>query len=127
MAQTQDEDEILQLESRRYEAMVRGDLAALDTILSADLTYTHSSALLDTKAQYMATLGSGQVQYASITPQEVRVRVYGACAVVTGVALLHIKVRGQDSRFRIRYTDVWIKQHDRWQMVALQSTRLPEN
>ena len=126
MPPTQDEQEILQVENRRYEAMVQGDLTALDAVLSADLTYAHSSAVLDTKAQYMATLASGQLQYVSITPQEVQVRCYGSCGVVTGIALLHIQLHGQDRRFRIRYTSVYVKQQDCWQMVALQSTGLPD-
>jgi ketosteroid isomerase-like protein len=126
MPPTQDAQEILQVENRRYEAMIKGDLAALDAVLSAELTYAHSNGVLDTKAQYMATLASGQLQYISITPQEAQVRCYGACSVVTGIALLHIQLHGQDRRFRIRYTSVYIKQQDRWQMVALQSTGLPD-
>lgn len=126
MPPTQDEQEILHVENRRYEAMTQGDLAALDAVLSADLTYMHSGGSLDTKAQYMATLASGQLQFVSITPQEVQVRGYGACGVVTGIALLHIKRHGQDRRFRIRYTSVYIKQQDRWQMVAFQATGLPD-
>lgn len=126
MSLTQDEQEILQVENRRYEAMIKGDLAALDAVLSADLTYTHSNAVLDTKAQYIASLASGQFQYVSITPQEAQVRCYGACGVVTGITLLHIQVQGQERRFRIRYTSVYIKQQGRWQMVALQSTDLPD-
>ena len=127
MAHTQDDErDIAQCELQRYEAMVQGDLAKLSAVLSEDLTYAHTTGVLDTKAQFIAALASGQLKYESITPEERTVRVYGAVGIVTGTARMGVKVRGQQASFRIRYTTVYIKLHDRWQMVAWQSTRLPE-
>ena len=127
MASQQDQQEILQLEDFRFKAMVLGDLLALDKVLSEDLTYTHTSGVLDSKAQLIASLESGQRHYESITPQDVQVRVYGSVGVVTGVSLMRTKGRGRNeaSSFRIRFLDVYVKKLDLWQLVAWQSTRLP--
>ena len=59
MASQQDQQEILRLEDFRFKAMVRGDLLALDKVLSEDLTYTHTTGALDSKAQLIASLESG--------------------------------------------------------------------
>ena len=45
-------------------------------------------------------------------------RVYGTAGIVTGTAGMAIQVRGQEASFRIRYTAVYIKLDDRWQIVA---------
>jgi ketosteroid isomerase-like protein len=126
MADSDDERDIMQCDDRRFKAMVRGDLAALRMALVDSLTYTHSSGVLDTKTQFLASLTLGQLSYKSIIPEARSVRVYGGAGIVTGTARMEITARGQDTRFRIRYLAVYVKAQDRWQLVAWQSTRVPD-
>jgi ketosteroid isomerase-like protein len=126
MADSDDERDIMQCDDRRFKAMVRGDLATLRMALADDLTYTHSSGQHDTKAQFLGSLTLGQLSYKSIIPEARSVHVYGRAGIVTGTARMEITARGQDSRFRIRYLAVYVKAQDRWQMVAWQSTRVPD-
>ncbi len=116
----------MQCDDRRFKAMVRGDRAALRMVLSDQLTYTHSSGRHDTKAQFLASLGMGQLSYKSIIPEARAVRIYSGVGIVTGTARMEITARGQDAHFRIRYLAVYIRAEDRWQMVVWQSTRVPE-
>jgi ketosteroid isomerase-like protein len=125
MTNQQAEQEIRQRELRRFEAMLRVDVAALDDILSEDLTYTHATGVFETKAEFIAKLKSGQVKYESLVPEDMRVRVYGTTGVVTGLARVKVQVKGEHLSFQLRFTDVYVKQGDRWQMVAWQATRLP--
>ena len=46
-------DEILALENRRIEAMLKGDVQTLEEILADDLIYTHTTARLDDKASFI--------------------------------------------------------------------------
>ena len=48
-------DEILALEDRRIEAMLKGDVQALEEILADDLIYTHTTARLDTLLTFIST------------------------------------------------------------------------
>jgi ketosteroid isomerase-like protein len=125
MTDQQAEQEIRQREARRFEAIVRGDAAALDDILSDDLSYTHATGVHETKAEFLAKLKSGQLKYESFAPEDVRVRIYGTTGVVTGVARVKVQVKGEPLSFPLRFTDVYVKQGGRWQMVAWQATRLP--
>jgi len=125
MSNQQAEQEIRQQEARRFEAIVRGDLATLEGILSDDLTYTHATGVFETKAEFLGKLKSGQVKYESFAPQDIRVRVYGTTGVVTGVARVKVQVKGELLQFQLRFTDVYVKKDDRWQMVAWQATRVP--
>jgi ketosteroid isomerase-like protein len=116
--------EILDLESRRFHAMQEVDVATLNEILSDDLTYTHSNGWQQTKAEVIGVLGSGELKYLSITTRDLKVRVYGESAVVTGHAMVRIKARGEEETLNICYLDVYVKQEGRWQMVAWQSARV---
>ncbi len=120
------EKAIRQLENRRFQAMIEADTAALDTILADDLTYTHTNGWVDTKEQFIGWLESGELNYESISTDSVRVRVYAAAAVVTGQAAVKIKGNGQEKNLQIRFIDVYVKRNAHWQMVAWQSTRLPQ-
>ena len=120
------EKAIRELETRRFQAMIEADTAALDTILAEDLTYTHTSGWVDTKEQFIGWLESGELNYQSISTDSVTVRVYAAATVVTGQAAVKIKVNGQAKNLHIRFIDVYVKRNAHWQMVAWQSTRLPQ-
>ena len=61
------------------------DYAALDRLLADDLTYTHSTAKVDTKATYLELLLSGRTRYQSLEPADVQIRIYGTTGVVTGI------------------------------------------
>lgn len=120
------EREILQLENRRFDAMTRADATALDRILADELSYTHSTGRLDSKAAFIASLKSGQLKYESISTQDVRVRVIGDAGVVTGRALMKVRSGAQSMSMLVRFTDVYLKRDGRWQMIAWQSTRLAQ-
>jgi ketosteroid isomerase-like protein len=119
------EREIRELETQRFRAMERVDVAALNRILSDDLIYTHANGLQQTKAELIGVLGSGDMKYESITPgDDIRVRIYNQAAVVTGRASIKIRAHGEEQTFKLCYLDVYVKQDSRWQMVAWQSSRV---
>jgi ketosteroid isomerase-like protein len=119
-------DDVQAAEKKRFAAMIAGDLDTLGALLADELTYTHSSGRVDTKVQFLDSLRTGRQKYFAIAPEDTAVRVFGDTAVSTGQSAMHVSAGGQESRFRIRFTDVWVRRGGRWQMVAWQSTRLPE-
>jgi hypothetical protein len=119
-------DAVREAETRRERALVTADYAALDQLLGDDLTYTHSTARVDTKASYLAPLLSGRTRYTSLTPEDIQVHTYGTAAVITGVLRSVALVAGKESRTNMRFTNFWIERGGHWQMVAWQSTKLPD-
>lgn len=118
---------ILVLEERRFAAMMSRDIPALRDILADDLTYTHSSGQLETKEQLLESIASGSFQYLAILPEgSFRVRMYGDAAVVTGQGTFRVRAGGEERSLKLRFTDVYVSRDGRWQMVAWQSTRLPD-
>tara|TARA_B100001123_G_scaffold293474_1_gene327113 strand:- start:6201 stop:6551 length:351 start_codon:yes stop_codon:yes gene_type:complete len=115
-------EEIIALENKRIEAMTSGDLKALDEILADDLIYTHTTARIDTKASFIDAIKTGRSNYKAMDRTDVQVRDFGDTAVVTG----HADIQVGDNRFQARYLDVYAKRNGSWQMVAWQSTRVPD-
>lgn len=120
------EKEVAQLEDQRIDATIRGDVTALERLFADDLTYIHSSGRPDTKASFIDDVRSGRLRYLGITVEERSVRVGADAAIVTGISAMHVAARGQEMRFRIRFTLVWMRRPAGWQFVAWQSTRLPD-
>ena len=120
------EAEVLQADDRRFEAMRKEDWPALDAALADDLTYVHSTARLETKAEHVGNLRAGKPHYRGIAPRDRTVRVNGNVGIVTGVSEMHVERDGKDNRFTVRYLAVYAKTNAQWRMIAWQSTRVPD-
>jgi hypothetical protein len=69
---------------------------------------------------------SGATVYTSVTPSEVKAHDLGNTVVLTGSARIGVVSQGRPNSFAVRFTDVWSNKGGQWQLVAWQSTRLPE-
>jgi ketosteroid isomerase-like protein len=119
------ERHVLALDRGWADAMVRGDVAALERLFDDDMIVTSGSGAVRGKA--------GELEDVRPTPdlktyffntEDRRVRVYGDAAVLTGHARWRINFKGRDIDNERRYTSVYAKRGGRWRMVALQLTRL---
>ena len=123
---TATETDVLNADDRRFEAMRKGDWAALTLALADDLTYVHSTARLESKAEHIANLRGGKPHYRGIAPRERKARVHGNVGIVNGVSEMHVERDGKEQRFTVRYLAVYAKSGSNWQMIAWQSTRVPD-
>src|SRR2546427_4514484 len=117
--------EALGADDRRFEAMRKGDWAALDAALADDLTYVHSTARLESKKEHMDNLRAGKPHYRGIAPRERRARVHGNIGVINGVSDMPVGNAGKEQRFTIRYLAGYAKTGDKWRVIAWQSPRAP--
>ena len=125
-APTSTEAAVLTIDDRRFEAMRNEDWAALDAALADDLTYVHSTARLETKKEHIANLRAGKPHYRGIAPRDRTARVHGNIGIVNGVSEMHVERDGKAQRFTVRYLAVYAKASAGWQMIAWQSTRVPD-
>lgn len=120
------EADVLRADDNRFEAMRKEDWDALDNALADDLTYVHSTARLESKAEHVANLRARRPQYRGIAPRDRKIRVHGGIGVVNGVSEMHVENAGKEQRFTVRYLAVYAKTGDAWRMIAWQSTRVPD-
>jgi len=116
---------VLEAQDRRFAATVAADLDALGRILADDVTYTHSSGVVESRAEYLEALKSGKYRYRSMAPEERRVRVFSDVAVVTGACRVLVQASGRERDIRLRFTEVYLRRDGAWRMVAWQSTLIP--
>ena len=117
--------EILALEDKRYAAMTSNDLATLEALFHDEMIYTHSSAVVDTRASYLEALRSGKTRYKTAKRFEEKVRFAGDTALVTGRAEFEVELNGNPKTLRLRFLNVWTKTPAGWKFIAWQSCSLP--
>jgi hypothetical protein len=125
LSQTSAESVVAEIETQRFAAFVSKDYTYLDKVLADDLFYCHSNALIDTKSSLIQSLKDGKLTYQEMTPEEIKVRIYGKTAVITGLCAAKVLSNGQQINTKFRFTDVYVKNKVGWQMVSWQSLRLP--
>src|SRR5207244_5199058 len=119
-------DEALKAEHARYAAQTSNDFAAMDKLFGNDLTYNHSSAASDDKANYIDAMRSGRTKYRKMTPNgDLKTRTYGCLAIITGTAVYEVTSGGQDRTVPLRFTAIWAKRPSGLEFVSWQSTGIP--
>jgi len=113
---------VMNAENEFKTAVIKADRAALEKILSPDLSYTHSSAKTQTKAEFIQDATGGATKYESIEFENTKLRQYGTTIVVTHDAVIKTV---QTGTMKLYVTEVWAQQAGRWQMVSRQATKLP--
>jgi uncharacterized protein (TIGR02246 family) len=114
--------EIKQLEEARNQAILRGDAAALARMTADDYTFITLKGELRTKADIVKGFSSGSFTYQSRSISDLKIRVYGEAAIVTGRSVQEGTENGKDYSGNYRFTRVYVKQHGAWKTVALQTT-----
>lgn len=118
------EREIEKLETERAAAVVKGDVATLDKETSDDYTFISANGQMSDKSQTLNSIKSGDTKLTADDLSDLRVRVYGDTAVVTGKADVKGTVRGQNAPGQILFTRVYVKKYGRWHSVAFQQTKV---
>jgi hypothetical protein len=116
-------DEALKAEDARYAAQTKSDFDALERPYGDDLVYV--SAVVDSKASYIERQRSG-LHYRVMKPSDVKVRVFGCLAIITGRGDYEVTQNGQDSSPHLLFTAVWAKRGPNAQFVSWESTPIPK-
>ena len=111
-------EELLAAEARHRTAIGDRDWAALAQLLAADMTYTHTTGLHQTRDEYLAYLPSTTPRTQARGP--LTVRRYEDVALLTGIL---INLKGA-VRVEIQVLQVWRRQQGEWLLVASQATRV---
>jgi ketosteroid isomerase-like protein len=115
------EQTLTQLEHDWTNAALKKDAAALGKILADDWVGQGPTGT-ETKAQTLADLKSGDNKLDSQTLSDIKVRVFGNTAIVTGSDDEKSSYKGKDTSGHYVWTDVFVKRNGRWQAVSSQGT-----
>jgi ketosteroid isomerase-like protein len=116
------EKEVAKLSKQMTDALVKGDMTFLGGVMADDWMIITGDGLALDKSQLLKEVKDGTVKYEALDKPEMKVRVYGDAAVVTGRAQSKIKVRGQEVGGADRFTEVYARQGGKWRCVSTQVT-----
>ena len=125
-AQTQNatQQEVLNAYRALDQTQVTKDRATMERLMADDYLYTHSNGTVANKAQDIAETISPDSKWTAVKSDDLKVRVYGDVAVITGLGTLTGSAKGYQPGPR-RFTDLWVRRNGRWQSIGGQSTLVP--
>ncbi len=99
--------------------MLASDVEELDALIADDLLFVGPTGELATKAMDVELHRSGDTQFRELAPRELDVRVWSDdFALASAKIFLSGTFSGHDFAGDCRYTRVWRKKDNRWQIVG---------
>jgi ketosteroid isomerase-like protein len=110
--------EIRSLELKMLDCYMHREVEVFAAVLDEDFVITFEDGSTYSKTGYLSYSASSSTHVAVAEIPEMKVRMHGDTAIVTGV----YHENGVDNRktydYRDRFTDVWMKKSGKWRLVA---------
>jgi hypothetical protein len=127
-AQTKDTDkyadvhELERLEQVWNDAHEHGDADTLEKLWADDMEVAVPKMPVMTKADVLKFARSGRMKFLLYKTSDVRVRIYGNAAVVTGRLERKRSMNGQDVSDDWRFTKTYVREGGQWLVVAFHAS-----
>ena len=120
------EGDIKKLVADYAAGMAKNDAAAFDKITNDNFMFVSNDGSVQTKAERLASMKSGETKYESLTYEDLNIRVKpdGEAALVIGKATVKGTNMGKPIDGVNRVTQVWGKMKDGWKLISLQATAI---
>jgi ketosteroid isomerase-like protein len=107
-------------------AQFAADAKALDALCATELSYSHSSGVVEDKATFIANSTNGKSKYLSLEYQDTKIRVVGPAAIVRfhWVGEQEAVADGKKSSTNLHILMNWQKQGTDWKLLSRSATKL---
>lgn len=125
---SRDETDIRAALRKWADAVKVRDQKALDALFADDLFITDYNGGTRGKKEELEVLKPSEtMKTISVTNDNIVVRIFNKSktAVVTAVVKMIFEMDGKQTPMAMRYTSVWEKRKGNWQIVVLQTARVP--
>ena len=112
------EFKILRLESQWNTAYKRSNVSAMNSLLADDFIITEEDGSTFSKPGYIAHNGNDSVHVEISDMSDLKVRLHGNTAVVTGTYHEKGTEKGKAYEYYDRFTDVWMNSKGTWQVIV---------
>jgi ketosteroid isomerase-like protein len=121
---TRDADvkELERLETVWNEAHERGDSNALDDLWADDLEVTVPKMPVMTRAEALGFARSGRMKFLHYSTSDLRFRIYGDAAVVTGRLQRTRTLNGNEISDDWRFTKTYVRETGKWRVVSFHAS-----
>jgi ketosteroid isomerase-like protein len=124
---TETQQALLFLEEEIFTAIKNRDTNALERILTDDFVYRSPGSQEVVKEDFLKLSSSFPHKIVSIWGEEMKVNVYGSAAVTTGLQFAKTRTgEGPEETSVVMFTDVFVKQKDKWMLSLAHAVDLPQ-
>ena len=124
---TETQQALLFLEEEIFTAIKNRDTDALERILTDDFVYRSPGSQEVVKEDFLKLSSSFPHKIVSIWGEEMKVNVYGSAAVTTGLQFAKTQTdEGPEETSVVMFTDVFVKQKDKWMLSLAHAVDLPQ-
>jgi hypothetical protein len=115
---------MLDLQKQFEDASIAADAAKVSALMSDDAIFVHGSGAVQTKAEYIASLTSGQLKLSTYQMDGGKVEFFRGGAVVSGPTQISLVAPGgaPPRTLRLLISTVWVEKASGWQVVLNQGT-----
>lgn len=123
MQRTDTRNELLRWEKDFAKAVVSNNADAIGKFLADDWVIIDPDGGIIDRARFLDVINSGMLSHNLMESDDVQVRSYGDCAIVTALTRTKAKFAEQEFMTQERATDVFVRRAGRWQCVFSQLTK----
>jgi ketosteroid isomerase-like protein len=120
------EADLLEVERRFTDAVLRGDVEALKHLTAEDWVIVGADGKVMTRAAFLGVIESGALLHTTMTFDEPRVRAYADTGIVTTRSTTAGTYEGQSFSAKERSTDVFVRDGAQWKCVLTHLTTLAD-
>ena len=102
----------------------QGQVDELNKILEDSYQHIHGTGLVESREEFLGALRSGVRKYEPIQLEEVKTKLFGECAVVTGKFALKVSVKGKMMEGVNRFSFVVVQTPQGPKIVSFQATAI---
>ena len=107
------------------EALLKADKAQLEQLTADQLSYGHSDARVQDKAEFIDGVVNRKQTVKTLTFPDLKIAVTGDAAVARHTYLSDSEMDGKATTTKIGALQVWQKQGGTWKLLARQGFKLP--
>ena len=114
--------------ARLDNALLTKDTTALKQVLHKNLTFGHSNGWVETRDDVLNDVASGKLAYIKINYSDenwINTKDVATMRATSDVQIL--SPEGKPTDLKLHVLLVWLKTNKGWQLLARQTTRLPQN
>jgi ketosteroid isomerase-like protein len=119
-----DEAALTQAIEALRKATLAQDKGKLDQLAATELSYGHSSAVVQNKAEFIDGVMTRKAVVKSIEFPELKIGMAGDNAVARHLWVSESEMDGKPTSTKIGILSVWTKQNDGWKLLARQGYKL---
>lgn len=116
--QSKDEAEVAAGVEKLRAAMVSGNKADLESVLSKDLTYGHSGGKIENMSSFVTAISTKKSDFKMITLENQTISIVEDVAVVRHILVADTNDGGKPAHIRLGIVLVWKKHKGDWKMIA---------